>query len=196
MIVPPRHSLLRRLAPLAALLAAPLAQAHPGHDLPGFAGGLLHPLTGIDHLLAALAVGFWAAQLGGRARWLVPSAFVAMLGLGAVFGHVFGAVSGTEQAIAASLVALGLMIALAARLPAFAGMALVGAFALFHGMAHGAEMPATASGLAYGIGFAATTAALIAAGVGLGSLAARLPSPARRIAGWAVAAAGVVLIVS
>jgi urease accessory protein len=194
MTVLPRRAFLRRLVALAALLAAPLAQAHPGHNLPGLAGGLLHPLTGIDHLLAALAVGFWAAQLGGRARWLVPSAFVGMLGLGAVFGHAVGAVSGTEQAIAASLVVLGLLIALAARLPALAGMALVGAFALFHGMAHGAEMPATASGLAYGIGFAATTAALLAAGVVLGVFAVRLPSSAPRIAGWAVAAAGIVLI--
>ena len=153
----------RLLGALSLLLvAAPLAQAHPGHEghdfTWDFSGGFAHPLSGWDHLLAMIAVGLWAAQLGGRARWLVPSAFVGVMALGAALGHAGLMFPGVEQGIAASVLVLGLLIATAVRLPVAAGMALVGLFAGFHGIAHGAEMPATAGGLSYGAGFILATA--------------------------------------
>lgn len=191
--------LLSRFARMGGLLLVlpALAQAHPGHDghdlTWDFSGGFAHPLSGWDHLLAMVAVGLWAAQLGGRARWLVPAAFVSVMTLGAVIGHAGVMFPGIEQGIAASVFVLGLLIAAAVRLPVSAGMALVGVFAIFHGIAHGAEMPATAGGLSYGAGFIAATALLHAAGVGLGIVAARFSANAAKFAGWAIAASGVVL---
>jgi len=138
---------LRRLAPLAiAFLALPvLASAHPGHDghelTWDFSGGFAHPLSGWDHLLVMIAVGLWAAQLGGHARWLVPAAFAGVMALGAALGEEGVTFPGIEQGIAASVLVLGLLIAAAVRLPVTAGAALVGVFAIFHGLAHGAEMP-------------------------------------------------------
>ena len=193
-------SLARWFLAVAAILAiAPWASAHPGHegDHGGvtwdFSGGFAHPLSGWDHLLAMIAVGLWAAQLGGRARWLVPSAFVAAMAAGAALGRAGFHLPGSDQAIAASVLVLGLLLARAVRLPVTAGIALVGAFAIFHGWAHGAEMPATARGLGYGAGFVLATAGLHAVGVGLGSLAARRSEKVSRYAGWAVTAAGVAL---
>ena len=182
------------LAAALFLGAIPAARAHPGLETAaGFAGGLAHPFTGWDHILAMVAVGFWAAQL--RATRLLPAAFLAAMALGAVAGHWMGPVPGVEQAIAASVLVLGLLIARQVRVPRAAGAALVGAFAIFHGAAHGAEMHASAGSLAYGFGFVAATAILLAAGVAAGSLAARLPARASRAPGWAVAAAGLVLLV-
>lgn len=191
-----------RLALTAATLLFPaLAQAHPGHEghelTWDFSAGAAHPLSGLDHLLAMVAVGLWAAQLGGRARWLVPAAFVGVMALGGALGQSgVVVVPGVEQGIAASVLVLGLLIAAAVRLPVAAGMALVGGFAVFHGFGHGAEMPATAGGLGYGAGFVAATAALHAAGLGLGLLAGKFSPGATRIAGWGVAAAGVVILVA
>jgi urease accessory protein len=191
---------LRRSIQTASLLwALPvLVQAHPGHEghdvTWDFAGGFAHPLSGWDHLLAMIAVGLWAAQLGGRARWLVPAAFVGVMALGAALARTGVPMPGVEQGIAASVLALGLLIAAAVRLPLAAGMALVGLFAIFHGLAHGAEMPATTGGLAYGAGFVAATALLHAAGLGLGLLTARISGRATKFAGWAIAASGLVLL--
>jgi urease accessory protein len=192
-------SLARRFLALAAVLAlAPWAAAHPGHDGDhgltwDFSGGLAHPFSGTDHLLAMLAVGLWAAQLGGRARWLVPSAFVGVMTLGAALGHAGLAFSGLEQGIAASVLVLGLLIARSVKLPVTAGMMLVGIFALFHGLAHGTEMPATAGGLSYGAGFVVATALLHVTGLALGTLAARRSEKIAAYAGWGLAAAGVAL---
>jgi urease accessory protein len=190
---------LLRLPKICALLLLfpALAHAHPGHDghelTWDFSGGFAHPLSGWDHLLAMMAVGLWAAQLGGRARWFVPSAFVGVMALAAVFGHFYGTIPGTEQGIAASILILGLLIATAARLPVAAGMALVGVFAVFHGVAHGAEMPATAGGLSYGAGFVVATALLHAVGLGLGMALKKQPTLAR-FAGGAVAAGALALV--
>jgi urease accessory protein len=190
---------LRRPIVLASLLLAlpALAQAHPGHDghelTWDFTGGFAHPFSGWDHLLAMLAVGLWAAQLGGRARWLVPAAFVSVMTLGAVIGQSGATFPGVEQGIAASVFVLGLLIAAAVRLPVSAGVALVGVFAIFHGIAHGAEMPATVGGFSYGTGFIAATALLHAAGVGLGTAAAHFSDNAAKFAGWVIAASGVAL---
>lgn len=192
---------LRRSFLLAAsfLAIAGLAHAHPGHDGDhgltwDFSGGLAHPFSGWDHVLAMVAVGLWAAQLGGRARWLVPTAFVGAMTLGTALGHSGFALPGTEQGIAASVLVLGLLVAAAVRLPVAVGMGLVGVFAIFHGLAHGAEMPATAGGLGYGAGFVAATALLHATGVGLGVFAARSSGRVAKSAGWAIAACGVALL--
>jgi urease accessory protein len=183
---------------LAAFALPVLAHAHPGHDghelTWDFATGAAHPFSGWDHLLAMIAVGLWAAQLGGRCRWLVPVAFVTVMALGAAPGPAGFAVPGVEQGIAVSLLVLGLLIATAVRLPVPAGMAIVGLFALFHGAAHGSEMPATADGIGYGAGFVAATALLHVVGLGLG-FALKNHEKAVRFAGGAVAIVGAVAFV-
>jgi len=185
---------LTRLLALAAFVVPVLAHAHPGHEghelTWDFTSGAIHPLSGWDHVLAMMAVGLWAAQLGGRSRWLVPTAFVGLMTLGALLGHAGFAIAGVEQGIAASILILGVLIAGAVKLPVPACMAIVGAFALFHGVAHGAEMPGTASGLSYGIGFVASTIFLHAVGLGLG-LVLTSEEKIARFAGGAVAIAGV-----
>jgi urease accessory protein len=186
-----------KLTGLLALLALTpvLAQAHPGHgNVHSFAGGFSHPLTGFDHILAMVAVGLWAAQLGGRAMYLVPAAFVGVMTLGGALGMAGVHLPMVEAGIMVSILVLGLLIAAAVRLPAAAGMAIVGLFALFHGHAHGAELPAGATGLTYALGFIAATICLHAVGIGLGLLAQKkLPAPAIRWAGAAIIAGGVCL---
>ncbi len=181
------------LAAALFLAAVPVAQAHPGHDQSmGLAGGFAHPFSGWDHLLAMLAVGFWAAQL--RAPRLLPAAFLLAMALGALAGGWTGPLPGLEQGVAASVFVAGLLIARQVRMPAAAGAAWVGAFALLHGAAHGAEMPASAAALGYGFGFLGGTALLLAAGVLAGNLAERLPARASRASGWVIAAAGLALL--
>jgi len=176
------------------LSGASVAAAHPGHGpLTGFASGLAHPLGGWDHLLAMLAVGLWAAQL--RAPRLVPAVFLSLVAVGAGAGHLFGAWSGLEQGLAASVLVLGLLVARTVRPPVAVAAVIVGIFAVFHGLAHGAEMPVSAGGLAYGAGFLAATAALLAAGVGAGYLARRRFPLLASVAGWTMAAAGVALLI-
>lgn len=159
-------------AALAALL--PLAAAaHSGHPHEPAAGaGFLHPFTGLDHLLAMLAAGLWAAQLGGRARWALPLAFAGMAAAGLFAGLAGLRLPGVEALVLASVAALGLVLAWAARWPWAAGVTLAAAFAFAHGLAHGQELP-LAAGFSYGTGFVGGTAALLAAGLGLGTLAAR-----------------------
>lgn len=147
-----------------------LAMAHPGgfagHTHTGFVSGLLHPLTGIDHLAAMLAVGVWSA-LAVRPAWVAPAAFVTLLVAGAMAGSAGLAVPAVEPMIAASLLVIGLLVATRARLPLWAAASLAGAFAFFHGAAHGIELGGGDSGTALA-GMIVTTAALHVAGVGLG----------------------------
>jgi len=187
---------LARLAvPALGLLVATPALAHPGHETGGLAHGFLHPLGGPDHVLAMVAVGLIAARIGGRALVLVPAAFLAMMALGGAAGAMGWHLPHVETGIALSVLVLGLVLALGMVPPVAGAMALVGAFAVFHGFAHGAEMPDAASGLAYGLGFLAATALLHAAGLGLGLAARRLDTrPALRVAGAALAAAGLGLL--
>lgn len=187
---------LRRILFLLPFLLLPsLAQAHPGHGAAnGLAGGFVHPLTGLDHLCAMIAVGLWAAQLGGRALWAVPLAFVSVMTLGALAGMNGHALPFVEQGIAASVLILGILIAAALRLPLAASIVLVGAFALFHGYAHGAEIPANASGFAYGAGFVVATAGLHLLGIGLGLTAQKLATEQMvRYAGGVIAMCGLYL---
>jgi len=193
----PTTSLLQRALPLLLFVLLPsLAQAHPGPPghTHGFANGILHPLTGLDHICAMVAVGLWAAQRGGRALWLVPLTFVSVMIIGGILGMGGAGIPYVEQGIAASVLVLGILIAAAIRLPVATSMAIVGLFAIFHGYAHGAEMPATASGLEYGAGFVIATASLHLAGVGIGLMAQRFGSiKLVRYAGGAIVACGVYL---
>lgn len=182
----------KRLSATAAILALTAAPAFAHLD-PGehgsFMAGLTHPLSGADHMLAMVAVGLWAAQIGGGARWLVPAAFVSLMALGFASALLGAPLPFVEPAILASVIGLGLLVALAARMPISACAAIVGAFALFHGHAHGGELGAAAAP-AFGLGFVAATAALHAAGVGLGMLVASRHQIATRILGILTAAGG------
>ena len=190
----------RALLATALVLAPTLAFAHPGlpghtHDL---ATGFVHPFSGLDHVLAMVAVGLFAAQLGGRALWLVPASFVAMMAAAGLAGMSGIALPLTETGIALSIVVLGAAVALRLALPLAAAMALVGFFAIFHGYAHGLETPATASGLLYGLGFVAATAALHGIGIGIGLALGRIEGAFGgnlvRVAGSAAAVIGVVML--
>lgn len=172
---------------LAALASAP-AIAHPFHGAGDLGAGLVHPFLGLDHLLAMLAVGLWAAQLGGRALWAVPSAFVLAMLAGFGLGFAGYALPGVEPMIAASVLLFGLLAAARARLPATAGMLVAGAFALSHGFAHAAEIPVGGAAVSYAFGLACATAALHALGLLLGR------SLRARYAGVPIAFAGVLML--
>jgi urease accessory protein len=176
---------------LAALAAASVAQAHPFHAGDGWSAGLAHPFLGADHALAMIAVGIWAAQLGRRATFGVPLAFVAVVALGAALALAGVALPLVEPGIAASVLALGLLVAFAVRLPFAAAAGLVAGFALLHGHAHGLELPAMASAVTYVAGFAAATALLHVLGILVGRT---LHGRAVQLAGVCVALSGVALI--
>jgi urease accessory protein len=181
----------RTLALAALCLFAGTASAHTGaHTATGFAGGLAHPLLGLDHLLAMIAVGLWAAQQGGRARWAVPAAFVGAMALGGVLAWSGVTLPQVETAIAFSALVLGLLVATQQRWAVAPGMAIAAVFALFHGYAHGLEMPQGASPVPYGLGFMLATVFLHGAGI-VGSLAGR---HAMRLAGFGIAASGAALL--
>ncbi|MEQ9560556.1 MAG: HupE/UreJ family protein [Rhodospirillales bacterium] len=182
------------------LTAAP-ALAHTGAgSASGFAAGFAHPVLGLDHVLAMVAVGILAAQLGGRSLWLVPAAFVAMMAVGGLMGVSALGLPFVEIGIVGSIVVLGAVIAAGRQLPVALAMALVGALALFHGHAHGTEMPVTAGGLEYGFGFMAATTALHVAGilsvVTLRAAAAHAAPLALRAGGGTIAVMGMALFVS
>lgn len=186
------------LATVTLLGTPALTLAHPGHagsDASGLLQGLTHPILGLDHVLAMVAVGLLAAQMGGRARLALPVSFLAAMTLGGVLGMVGFALPYVEPVILASIVILGVMLAAAFALRLPAAVAVVGVLALFHGNAHGQEMPETASGLLYAMGFLIATAFLHAVGLGAGLLAARANSKAwLRYAGVATAVVGVCLV--
>ncbi len=176
----------------AALLLPSLAHAHVGvGETGGFLYGIGHPLGGLDHICAMVAVGLWAAQMGGRTIWAVPLTFVSVMAFGSLFGMLGFQVLFVETGIVVSVLALGVLIAASVDLPLAASSAIVGLFAIFHGAAHGAEMPAGASGFAYGVGFVIATAFLHACGISLGIAVQRLTSPAVvRFAGIAMVLCG------
>jgi urease accessory protein len=183
------------LVVLAAVSAAP-ALAHTGDGLSGgFIGGFGHPLFGPDHVAAMVAVGLWGAFLGTPAIWLLPIVFPLVMALGGVLGILGVPLPGVEIGIAASAIVLGLMVALAAQPPLVIAAVLVGAFAIFHGHAHGAELPPGANVVAFSIGFVVATGLLHLAGISFGLLA-RWPAGriAVRAAGGAIALAGVVFL--
>jgi urease accessory protein len=171
------------------------AQAHALGGDGGLAGGLAHPFMGLDHLLAMIAVGLWAAQLGRRAVWQVPLAFVAMMTAGFGLARLGLPLPVAEPMVLASVVVLGAMVAGAVQVPAGMGAALMSVFAAFHGFAHGVEMPAASPAWAYAAGFGLTTAGLHLLGVGLGRATALRQRPVfARLGGAAIAASGLALI--
>ena len=183
---------------LAGALLPTAALAHTGIGAAGgFAHGFWHPIGGLDHVLAMVAVGALAVRLGGRAVWLVPAAFVAMMAVGGLAGMEGLRLPLVETGIALSVVVLGLAVALQWQLPVAAASALAGLFAIFHGHAHGSEMPIDASGLAYAAGFMLATASLHIAGIGLGMAVGRIGARSRlalQASGGAMALAGVALL--
>lgn len=189
-------NLRKALFSLALFLSPAVAFAHPGHDSSGLLAGIAHPVTGLDHLLAMLAVGLWAAQQKGMARWALPVTFVGTMLLGGVLGFEGLQLPFMETGIAASVLALGLLVAVAVRPPVAVAMALTALFALAHGVAHGLELPEVASPWGYAAGFVAATAALHAAGYGLVRALPSAAAPLVRIAGAASAGAGAWLLVS
>jgi len=179
----------------AATLAGP-ALAHTGGSVSSFAAGLGHPILGLDHLLAMLAVGVWSAARPAARAWQGPAVFLALLALGSALGLLglelpLVEPGFVEMGILASVVALGAMILLAGRLPGAVGLAAIGGFALLHGHAHGTEAAGTVAG--YMVGFLLASAALHLGGLGLGRLLSRLAwgLPA---AGLGIGAAGLALI--
>lgn len=184
------------LAVAVVLASAGPAAAHPGHDAgTGFAYGFAHPLLGLDHLLAMMAVGLWAARIGGRALVIVPAAFLGVMALGGLAGAAGIGLPMVELGIAGSVLVLGLLIAAAPQLPLWATAAIVALFAVFHGHAHGTEMPEAALGLFYGLGFVLATALLHGIGLGIGLLGARWSGWAVRLGGSAIAASGALLLI-
>ena len=173
---------------LTAIAFCSVADAHPGHGFDVMAG-ISHPFLGLDHLLAMVAVGVWASQLGGRAMWLVPASFVALMALAGSVGMGGIALPVVESGIATSVLLLGLLIAFAVKVrPALAAV-IVASFAVFHGYAHGAEMPVLGTPWQYGFGFILSTAVLHGLGLLLGG-SLRNQGLGLRAAGVLVAASG------
>ena len=186
---PSREALLA----LLLLLAAVPAWAHEqSGQAAGFVTGLKHPVSGLDHVLAMISVGLWGAQLGSPAVWLLPVVFPMVMAFGGFLGLLGVPLPGTEVGIAVSAILLGIMVALEARPPVWVAAALVGFFGIFHGYAHGTELPAGENALLYSVGFVLATGCLHAVGIGIGVAhrwsAGRL---ALRVAGAAIALAGV-----
>ncbi|AYR26803.1 HupE/UreJ family protein [Herbaspirillum rubrisubalbicans] len=191
-----------RLGVLAiTVLATGVALAHPGHPdstmngSASMAAGFAHPFSGIDHLLAMLAVGVWAAQNKQRALWVLPLAFPLMMVAGALLAFSGVQVPGVETGIAASVAVLGLLIAFAVRMPLWGSTLVVSLFAMFHGYAHGVELPHGSSAALYGTGFIVATALLHAAGLGIGLVAGqKVADRVVRIGGVGIAAVGAYLL--
>jgi urease accessory protein len=187
-----RPSSLRAVCLMAALWLALPAWAHEQQgQATGFVTGLLHPVSGLDHVLAMLAVGLWGAQLGAPAIWLLPVTFPLVMAFGGFVGLIGVPLPGVELGIAASAVLLGAMVATESRPPSWLAASAVAFFAVFHGHAHGSELPPGQSGLLYSLGFVVATGCLHASGIAIGLIhrwsAGRI---ALRGAGAAVTAAG------
>jgi len=186
---PMKHS--QTIALIALCLIADTASAHTGsHVVTGFTSGLTHPLSGLDHLLAMIAIGLWAAQQGGRALWAVPAAFVSAMALGGGLALAGLSLPHVETGIAASVLVLGLLIATRRRWAVTAGMAIAAIFAIFHGYAHGLEMPQAASPALYALGFVLATVFLH----GVGIAGSRIGRYAMQAAGVGIAASGLAML--
>lgn len=182
------------MASALLLLAPAVVSAHPADRLTygSFLGGLTHPVLGLDHLLAMVSVGIVSAQIGGRAIWTVPATFVSVMAIGGLLGWIKVGLVAIEVGIAFSVLVLGLAIAADRRIPVQLAMVGVGTFAIFHGYAHGSEMPSIADPALYAFGFMTGTAALHIVGVLIGDISQhyRAGKVMLRIAGGAIAGIG------
>lgn len=167
----PLATVVRRLFPLvlAGITTPALAHSQNGVAI-DFWGGFTHPIFGPDHVIAMVAVGLWGAFLGAPAIWLLPVVFPLVMAVGGALGVAGMPLPGVETGIAVSAIMLGGMVAFAAKPPLWIAAALVGAFAIFHGHAHGAELPIGADAVAFSMGFVVATGTLHLAGIGLGGL--------------------------
>jgi urease accessory protein len=166
-----QHRSSRILVLLGSLAMTNAAMAHEQSGVPGgLASGFLHPLTGLDHLVAMLAVGLWGAQLGAPAIWILPITFPLVMAVGGVLGVLGVPVPIPQVVIALSALMLGAAVAARLRLPFAAAAIVVSVFAIFHGHAHGTELPTAANPLAYGIGFVVATGLLHVCGIAIGTL--------------------------
>jgi urease accessory protein len=176
---------------LLVLVAVPAFAHEQSGQAAGFLTGLKHPVSGLDHVLAMIAVGLWGAQLGSPAIWVLPVVFPMVMAFGGFLGLLGVPLPGTEVGIALSAILLGLMVALEAKLPVWVAASLVGFFGVFHGYAHGTELPVGGNALLYSVGFVIATGCLHAVGIGIGVVhrwsAGRI---ALRVAGALVALAG------
>ena len=193
-------TLLLRFALLALALLPTTAFAHTGFgSTHGFSHGFMHPLGGLDHQLVMVMVGVFAWQLGGSAIWLVPATFVLSMIAGGVLGMVGVPIPFIELGIAASVIVLCAVIAFGIKAPVAAKMAMVGLFAIFHGHAHGSEMPTEISAISYAAGFVIATALLHALGIAIGFVVGGIggtsATAVNRIAGGFASLAGIVLLV-
>lgn len=184
----------KTLCTIALLLSPTMAFAHAGHDHAGLLAGIAHPVSGLDHLLAMLAVGLWAAQQSGSARWALPLTFVSSVLIGGLLGFTGLDMPLMETGIAGSVLAFGLLVAVAARLPLVAALSVTTLFAVTHGVAHGLELPALANPWSYAAGFVAATAALHAVGYLLVRYLPLAATPLIRLAGGAMAVSGAWLL--
>jgi len=182
---------------LVSVMPAP-ALAHVGFGATsGLQSGFIHPFAGVDHLLAMVAIGIWAAQVGGRAKWVIPATFVSVMILAGAIGMFGVEIPFVEVGIVLSVIVLGLLIAGAVKWSLPVGALLVTLFAFFHGHAHGTEIPVGVDAIPYSAGFSIATVILHAVGILLGSMAPRLLTrSAIRVTGGVIAAAGVALAVS
>lgn len=155
---------------LMMLPAIALAHVGQGNMSGGFVSGFLHPILGPDHVVAMVAVGMWGAQLGAPAIWVLPVTFPLVMAFGGVLGILGVPVPAIEIGIAVSAIVLGAMVAFSARPPLWVAMVMVGVFAIFHGYAHGAELPESANAVAFSIGFVVATGSLHALGILIGTL--------------------------
>ncbi len=189
--------MLKKIA-VAALVVEGTLLAHTGHgSVSGFGAGFGHPIGGADHILAMIAVGLWAAQMGGRALWAVPLSFVMMMVAGAAMGFQGIQVPFIEEGILASVLVLGALIGFGVKMPVIFSSAIVGLFAIFHGTAHGAEMPLNVGGAEYAAGFVVATAMLHIGGIAVGMAMNKLAhSKGSKVAGGAIAASGLALVLS
>ena len=190
------------VVPAIAILVPSAALAHTGRaDASGFAYGFWHPVSGVDHVLTMVMVGVLAWQVGRQALWLVPGAFVLMMVLGGAAGAAGTSLPFVEVGVALSVVVLGTFICVGAKLPIVLGIGMAGFFAIFHGYAHGAEMPEYAGGLGYVAGFTAATVLLHVAGitggfVAAGTLGDRLGTAVARSIGGGAALLGSALVLA
>jgi urease accessory protein len=178
---------------LTLLATSGVASAHVGHPHQSFADGAVHPVTGLDHILAMIGVGLWAAQLGGRAKWIVPAAFVGSMVIGGIVQWMGVNIPQVETGIATSVLVLGLLIATSFKLPIWAASTVVGLFAICHGAAHAGEFEGS-SAVLYSVGFVIATAMLHAVGIALGLMMSKAKADAFvRVAGGAMAACAVLI---
>lgn len=192
-----RDNLTRSLMTILLLVAVPPLAAHTtGGAIGGLGSGLGHPFIGVDHLLAMLAVGMWAYQLGGSSMWKVPLAFVLTLLVGVSIGLMGLSLPFIEPVIATSVMVFGLLIAMRSRVAPVLASMLVALFALFHGYAHGIEMPLAATPLTYVAGFSLATIGLHGLGVMFAYVTHRTTNTMLlRVGGFGLAGTGLLLLV-